>query len=134
MGLEFLDRTLKTSGVLLLIFLPFGLFYVGAYLTLAIFSGGVWGMLNLMFISALVRSTIKPGQVDRGRAFGLALFKFPLLYASLYALMKIPHFDPLYLGVGLSTVLIVIVLKVAGRVLIAAPDTPQHESNAQRTA
>jgi hypothetical protein len=134
MGLEFLDRTLKTSGVLLLIFLPFGFFYFGAYLTLSVFSGGVWGMLNLMFISALVRATIKPGKVDRGRALGLGLFKFPLLYVSLYALMKIPHFDPIYVGVGLSTVLIVILLKVAGRAMVAASDQPQPESNAQRTA
>ena len=62
MGLEFIDRTLKTSGVVLLIFLPFGLFYYGVFPSLAIFSGGVWGMLNLIFISALVGETLQPGR------------------------------------------------------------------------
>ena len=45
MGLEFIDRTLKTSGVVLLVFFPFGLFYLGVFPALAAFSGGIGLML-----------------------------------------------------------------------------------------
>ena len=134
MGLEFIDRTLKTSGVVLLIFLPFGLFYYGVFPSLAIFSGGVWGMLNLIFISALVRETLQPGKVNAVRALGLALFKFPLLYVSLYFLLKIPVFSPLQVTIGLSGILAIILLKAVGRVFVQSGDHPDNSANAERVA
>jgi len=39
LGLDFITRTLKTTGVLLLIAFPFGLYYYGLYPTLAVLSG-----------------------------------------------------------------------------------------------
>ena len=134
MGLEFIDRTLKTSGVVLLIFLPFGLFYYGVFPSLAIFSGGVWGMLNLIFISALVRETIQPGKVNTVRALGLALFKFPLLYISLYFLLTVAVFSPLQVTIGLSGILAIILLKAVGRVFVQADDRPDNSANAERVA
>ena len=84
MGLEFIDRSLKTTGIVLLIFLPFGLYYLGVYPALAVLSGGVWGIVNMIFTAALIRATINPEGVNKRKAFGLALFKFPLLYGAGY--------------------------------------------------
>jgi hypothetical protein len=134
MGLEFIDRTLKTSGVVLLIFLPFGLFYYGVFPSLAIFSGGVWGMLNLIFISALVRETLQPGKVNTLRALGLALFKFPLLYVSLYFLLTAAVFNPLQVTIGLSGILAIILLKAVGRVFVQVGDRPDNSPGAERVA
>ena len=134
MGLEFIDRTLKTSGVVLLIFLPFGLFYYGVFPSLAIFSGGVWGMLNLIFISALVRETLQPGKVNTVRALGLALFKFPLLYVSLYFLLTTAVFNPLQVTIGLSGILAIILLKAVGRVFVQVSDSPDNSPGAERVA
>jgi len=134
MGLEFIDRTLKTSGVVLLIFLPFGLFYYGVFPSLAIFSGGVWGMLNLIFISALVRETLQPGKVNTVRALGLALFKFPLLYVSLYFLLTAEVFSPLQVTIGLSGILAIILLKAVGRVFVQVSDSPDNSPGAERVA
>jgi hypothetical protein len=134
MGLEFIDRTLRTSGCLLLGFFPFGIYYLGVYPALAVFSGGVWGILNLLFITALVRETIKPGAINKGKALGLAFLKIPLLYASLYALLKIPRFDPIHLMIGFSTTLVVMVLKIASRRLVPGVDRPRQESKARGTA
>ncbi len=122
MGLEFIDRSLRTSGVVLLIFLPFGIYYLGVYPALAVFSGGIWGMLNLIFISALVRATIRPGGADRGKALAVGLFKFPLLYLAGYFLLKIPQMEPLLLLIGFSSLFVVIVLKALGKLLTQAHD------------
>ncbi|MGH8015570.1 MAG: hypothetical protein ACREBV_05220, partial [Candidatus Zixiibacteriota bacterium] len=56
----FISRTLKTTCVVLLIFFPFGIYYLGFYSSLAILSGGIWGMLNLILITLLVKNTLHP--------------------------------------------------------------------------
>jgi hypothetical protein len=121
-GLEFIDRTLRTTGIVLLIFLPFGVYYLGIWPALAVFSGGVWGMVNLIFISALVRATIKPGRPDKMKVLGLGVFKFPLLYLSGYALLKVPQFSPLFLLCGFTSLLAIIVLKGIGMAIMKAGD------------
>lgn len=129
MGLEFIDRSIRTSGILLLIFLPFGLFYLGVYPTLAVLSGAVWGIINLLFITRLIRATITPGKIDKFQAFGIGLFKFPLLYVAGYFLLKIPQFDPVFLLVGFTSILGVMVLKVMGRAVLGL----DNNQNKQRS-
>lgn len=134
MGLEFIDRTLRTTGIVLLIFLPFGVYYLGVYPALAVFSGGVWGMVNLIFISALVRATVKPGKVDKWKVLGIAIFKFPLLYLSGFALAKVPQFGPLYLLYGFSSLLLIIILRGIGIAMMQASDRPAENDKAQGVA
>ena len=118
MGLEFITRTLRTSGIVLLISLLFGVYYFGPLPTVAFFSGGVWGMLNLMFLSALVRVAIRPGGADVASTVVWMIIKFPLLYVSGYALLKIPRFDIVPLVLGFTLVIGVIILKAVGRALL----------------
>ena len=122
MGLGFLDRSLRTTGILTLIFLPFGYYYMGIFPTLAVFSGAIWGMINLIFISALVRTALRSDKINKLRALGLSAIKFPLIYASGYFLLKISQFDPLLLLIGSSVVMGVIVLKVLGRAMMQLED------------
>lgn len=129
MGLEFIYRTLRTTGIVLLILFPFSLYYFGLWPTLAFFSGGVWGILNLWFIMHLVRVTIKPGGVDKKRAIGLMLYKFPLLYLSGYFLLKVTYFEPLHLLIGGSSVMAILVLKAAGRLMLGLDVTKHTEPN-----
>ena len=131
MGLEFIARSLRTYGIVLLIFLPFGLYYFGGYPTLAIFSGGIWGILNLMFITALVRLTIRPEGADAGKAIGIALIKFPLLYAAGFFLLKVEQFAPVHLLIGFGGIMAIIVLKVLGRLLLGLDAIPNNHKPAQ---
>ena len=131
MGLEFIDRTLKTTGLVLFAFLPFGLYYLGVFPTLAVFTGGVWGILNLVFICALVRATIRPGGVRKQKAIGVALFKFPLLYLAGYFLLKVPQFEPLLLLIGFSSLFGIMVLKALGRLVTHADDQPESAPSVQ---
>jgi len=122
MGLGFLDRSLRTTGIITLIFLPFGYYYMGIFPTLALLSGAIWGMVNLIFIAAFVRTVLHSGKINKLRALGLGSIKFPLIYASGYFLLKVPQFDPLLLLIGSSAVMGVIVLKTLGRAMMQLED------------
>ena len=117
-GPDFIFRTLKTTGVVLLLVLVFGTVYVDFYDALAVFSAGIWSMVNLIFLAALIRTAVRPGGVDKTAAFGLAVIKFPLLYAAGYFLFTVDVFRPVPLIIGLSMVLAVMALKAAGRAVL----------------
>ena len=123
---DFLRRTLRTSGAVLLVYLPFGFYYFGFYPTLAVFSGGVWGLINLIFLSALVRAAIRPGGVDGWRVAGYAVFKFPLLYLAGYALLKVAQFGAVHLLIGFSISLAVMILKGLGRAVLKLDSAPEN--------
>ena len=118
MGLEFLNRTFRTFAIVVLLLLPFGFFYLNLYQTLAILSGTVWGMLNLMFLMTLIRSSIRPEGADTGRTVTLIVIKFPILYLAGYCLLKIYVFQPLDLLLGASGIMLIVVLKVLGRYVL----------------
>jgi len=130
--LSFLDRSLKTTGILLLIFLPFGFYYFSSFVTLAIFTGGIWGMVNLIFLSALVRSTLRSEGADKFRAVSLLLIKFPLLYLSGYFLLKVPQFEAYHLLIGFTSLFGVIFLKVLGRLFLALDENNQTDEHLQK--
>lgn len=127
MGLEFIYRTLRTTGIVLLIISPFLMYYFGLWPALAVFSGGVWGILNLWFIMHVVRVTIKPGGVDKPKMIGLLLYKFPVLYLSGYFLLKTEQFNPALLLIGAGAVLAVMVLKAVGRLMLGLDLTTDHK-------
>lgn len=132
--LSFLDRSLRTTAVVFLVLLPFSLYYIGVFSTLAAFSGGVWGMINLIFISALVRSAIRPGGADKSRTLILALIKFPLLYSSGFFLLMIDRFNPLHLLIGFTSVLAIIVLKAVGRLILSLDESQVEQQRVERPA
>lgn len=124
-GPDFLARSLATTGVLLLAVMAIGPVWFRFYDCLAIFSAGVWSLINFIFLAALIRAAVRPDGVDRLRVAGLALVKFPLLYGAGYCLVTLPFFRIVPLLFGLSSILIVMVLKAVGRVLMGLDDVPQ---------
>ncbi|MEW5994176.1 MAG: hypothetical protein AB1744_07250 [Candidatus Zixiibacteriota bacterium] len=121
-GPDLVQRTLRTTGIVLLILLLPGIYYFGVWPTLAVFSGGVWGMLNILFLAALVRNTLRPEKIDKVRVAGFALIKFPLLYVAGYFLLRVEQFEAVHLLVGFSLLLGVMVLKVIARALLGLDD------------
>jgi hypothetical protein len=115
---DFITRTLKTTGILLLLVLAVGPAYFRFYDCLAVLSAGIWSMINIIFLSALVRAAIRPGPIDKLRVAGLALLKFPLLYLSGYFLVTLPMFRVVPILIGLSSVLTVMSLKAMGRAIV----------------
>ena len=120
---DFVTRTLKTTGVVLLFILAFGSMYFDFYDALALFSAGVWSMINLIFLSYLIRATVRPDGVDKIKVIGLLAIKFPLLYAAGYFLLTAPIFRPIPLLIGFSSVLVIMVLKAVGRAMLHLDNT-----------
>jgi len=129
LSLDFVDRTIKTTGIVLLIVFIFGIYYFGVYNSLAIFSGGVWALINLIFLTILIKAAIKPGEIDKMKVAGLALVKFPLLYVSGYFLLKVEVFKVEHLVIGFSIPLAVIILKVISRALFGLDNKTQKDEH-----
>ncbi len=131
LGLDFIDRTIRTTGAVLLVVFLFGLYYLGFYTTLAIFSGGVWAIVNLIFLAAFIRTAIRPGEIDKLAVAGLALIKFPALYVAGYFLLTAGVFEPLHVVIGFSILIGVIVLKVIARALLGLDRSASERNELQ---
>jgi len=134
--LGFIDSVLKTYCVILLFFCPFGIYYLGLFQTFSVISAGIWSMINLMLIRALVKSTLHHDGPNAGRAIAFAFIKFPLLYLTGYFLLKVPHFDTVYLLFGFSGLLATIMLKLVARAFFETnkPVHRKHESRRMSAA
>lgn len=125
MGPEFITRTIRSSAVVSLIFVPFGIYYMGLFPALAVFAGAVWGILNLMLIMRLVRVTIRPDGAMPVAALGMALLKFPIMFVAGYFLLSFDRFDPLYLLAGFTGILLILILRVLGRSIVESNNLPE---------
>ena len=126
---DFIQRTLKTTGIVLLFTFLIGLYYFGLYPSLAYLSAGVWSMLNLMFLTALVRKALHPDKIDKITVAGLAFIKFPLLYGAAYFLFTVEIFQPVPLFIGLSMVILIMVTKAVSRAMLNLDVVKQENSS-----
>ena len=118
MDIGFIARTIKTAAALGLLIIIFGSYYYGFPEALSVFTGLVWGMVNLYFLEKLIRSALRPDGVDKTTALVVMFIKFPLLYASGYFMVVSDYFNPILLLIGFSVVLLVMVLKAVGRTIL----------------
>lgn len=126
---DFIARIVRTTAAVLAIAFAYGIYYFGFYPALSFLSGGVWGMVNLMFMAGLIRATLRPDGIDLAKAFGMAAFKFPVLYLAGYSLLMVSQFDQKFLLFGSLTILGVMVLKAMGRALLGLDASPQVSQN-----
>ncbi|KAA3631304.1 MAG: hypothetical protein DWP97_13450 [Calditrichaeota bacterium] len=130
-NLDFIDRTLKTTALVLLISLVFGMYYFGFWNALAFFSGGIFGMVNMMLLKRFVQEAFRPEKTDTASVIMIALVKFPLLYVSGYFLLTIEQFSVYPVIYGFTLVLAVLVLKALGRVFLGL-DTQESNNRTQK--
>lgn len=127
---RFLRRSLRMTALLTLIIGLWMVVYLSPWSALAFVSGSVWSLVNMLFLTALVRSVIIPGEIDKLNVIGLTLIKFPLLYVAGYFLIQFEYFKPELLLAGLSVFLLVVTLKAVGRSLMKL-DEPQNTMKKQ---
>ena len=132
MGPDFLDRSLKTFSLVLLIFLPFGLYYFGLYPTIAVLSGAVWGIINILLLARLIRATIRPDGVESLRPVLIVLAGFVLLFFAGYYLLTVPVFEPWHLLIGFTGLFGIMFLKALGRVLTKSDEESSAGHNVQK--
>ncbi len=124
----FIDRTIRTSGLVLLIAFVFGMYSFGVWESLAFFSGGIWGVVNMMFLKDLIREAFTAGEINTSSVALTALVKFPLLFVAGYFLVTIEMFDIKILVAGFSLILVVMVLKALGRLLLGIDNKENNQT------
>ncbi|MCP4704275.1 MAG: hypothetical protein GY865_06675 [candidate division Zixibacteria bacterium] len=133
MDISFIGRTLKTTSVLVLFIVTLGSLHYPFNNILAIVSGTVWSIINLYFLTLLVRAMIRPEGPDKMAVGAFLFIKVPLLYLAGYFLLTTTIFQTEYLAIGFSLPLAVILLKVLGRVLLGL-DKKEPNHNSQQEA
>ncbi len=134
MDFGFIARTLKTTGILALIFFAFGAAYLDIFKALSLLFGIIWGIINLYFLTLLVRAVLRPEGPDKKFALGLVLIKFPLLYAAGYFLISNPEFHISWLVIGFSVIFAVMILKVLGRAVLGLDNARPNGNHSPKEA
>ncbi len=124
----FIDRTIKTSGMVLLIAFVFGMYSFGFWHGLAFFSGGIWGVVNMMFLKSLIQEAFTAGEINVSAVAVTALVKFPLLFVAGYFLITVEMFDIKILVAGFSLILAVMLLKALGRLLLGLDNKENNQT------
>lgn len=118
MGLEFIDRVIKTTLVFAVLAAPFLMLYFGISLGLSVLIGGLWGVLNLLAIKYIILSLVKPGKRRKIMGLMILFFKIPVLYGLGYFLIKWDYLSVGGLLWGFSGILIVSTLKGISRSIL----------------
>ncbi|MCK4412708.1 MAG: hypothetical protein KAY32_04105 [Candidatus Eisenbacteria sp.] len=92
--------------------------YLGWPWALGFAGGALIGVLNLVFLTVLAREVLRLGRRRGGRIAALLALKLPLVYGGLAALLLWETTPLVAVVMGFSLVLLVIVLRAAGRALI----------------
>lgn len=127
--IDIIQRTLKTAGVASVLVALILLYYYGLPTAVSFLSGGIWSIVNLIFLSSLIRNAIRPDGIDKLTVAGLAIIKFPLLYAAGYFLLVNEYLPLIPLIIGFSLTLIVLVLKAVSRALLKLDLFNQEQGN-----
>lgn len=86
-------------------------------------------MINMIFITALVRVVLRPEGADVRRMILLGLIKFPLLYVAGYFLLSYPAFVAMYTVIGSGAVFAILLLKALGRMITGLDESGKDKAN-----
>lgn len=130
MGADFVERSLRTSAIVLGVFFPFLLYYFGLYPAVAVLSGGIWNLLNIILLSMLIRLVIRPGGAERALPVVIVGLAMTGLFVAGYFLLTVDVFAAWQLLIGFTLIFLVMFLKALGRVILKLDD----QSSAHREA
>jgi hypothetical protein len=124
MDLELLRRVRRSSIVFgLILSIPLS-FYFGWMNGLSFVAGVAWSLVNLAFITSLVKNVITLEDRSMLRIVLALAVKFPVLYAAGWLLLR-QGLAPLWMVAGFTWPFFVLVMKAAGRVYMKMDDSPQ---------
>ena len=118
MGLEFVDRVIKTTLIFAIFATPFLIIYMGFSFGVSVLIGAVWGVLNLLAIKFVILSMVRPGKRNLKLGLLVLFFKIPVLYGVGYILLTWDYLSVGGLIWGFSGILIVSVFKGLSRSIL----------------
>ncbi len=114
MGLDFINRVIKTTLLLSAIVFVFGSYYFSWIFSLGIFIGALWGIANLWFIRQFIVGYITSEDRNSGMLALFAIIKFPILYAAGFLVLYLGWFPVSAFVIGFSLIFVVIFFKALG--------------------
>lgn len=117
MGLDFINRVIKTTLLFGAIVFLFGSYYFDWIYSLGIFTGVLWGCANLWFIRQFTVNYITAGDRDARKLALFALIKFPVLYGLGFLILWLGWFPVVSFVIGFSLIFLVVVFKALGMLL-----------------
>jgi len=117
-SLRVIRRLLLATGSLGALTSLVGWAYLGWAWALGFAGGVLVGMLNLVFLTLLAREVLRLGRRHGGRIAALLALKIPLVYGGLAALLLWDALPLVAVVGGFSLLLLVVLLRVAGRALV----------------
>jgi len=115
LGLEFIDRVIKTTLVFAVLSAPFLMLYFSISFGLSVLIGVVWSVLNLWAIKYIIISLVKQGKRHIKLGLIILFLKIPVLYGLGYFLLKWEYLSVGGLLWGFFGILIVSTLKSISR-------------------
>ena len=114
MGLDFINRVIKTTLLLGALIFVFGSYYFDWTYSLGIFTGVLWGCANLWFIRQFIVNYLTTGDRNAGKLALFALIKFPILYGAGFLILWLGWFPVASFVIGFSLIFLVVVFKALG--------------------
>ena len=118
MDLDFLRRVRTTSIITALVLFPFAAVYLGVSWGAGWLLGCAWSLINLAAIGFFVRELTTPDKRRRTHLIVIFMVKLPVLYGLGFVLLYIGWLPVTSLLAGFIWPLVVITLKMVGRMLL----------------
>lgn len=126
----FLRRVHLTGVALSLLISLLTAFYVSPRWGLGFLCASLWSVTNLWVLERLLRAAVRPSGRDPRTILLAGLVKIPILYALLLWMLAAGSFPTMALLTGMGLPLLVIVLKVLGRMVVKRGDhSSSHEAH-----
>jgi len=121
MDLDLMRRVRKTAAIFGgVLAIPFAT-YFGVVPGVGWIAGIIWSLVNLFFVTDLVKSVITNEDRNTRRIVAVLLAKFPLLYAA--GLLLLTQLPAAWLMAGFTWPFFVLVMKGGGRAYMKMDDT-----------
>jgi biotin transporter BioY len=120
MGLEFINRIIRTSLIISALAFLFVAVYRNFSFGLGLFLGTAWGCLNLFFITQTIVEAFSLKKPDKKKLILILLVKFPLLYSAGYILLRLKYFPVESLLIGFTLIFFITFLKALGQVVLSS--------------
>jgi len=117
MGLDFINRVIKTTLLLGALIFIFGSYYFDWVYSAGILAGVLWGCANLWFIRQFIINYITPGDRNSKKLVLFMAIKFPVLYGLGFLILKVGLFPVVSFVIGFSLIFMVILLKAVGKLV-----------------
>jgi len=118
MGLEFIDRTFRTTIVVALLAALCLTLYQSGHVALGFLVGVAWSLVNFYLMKRLIVEVLTPDERRKQVTILIAFIKFPILYAVGYLIIASDYFSIWDLLSGFSLIFLVMLLKALSRMIL----------------